>query len=141
LVTQNSVAVTVVARQVYYDRNPTQVALQFAQVNTAPHTVATRVTYTVPTVRKAIFAGVFIQLVRVTAAGTPGAITVNQDAGGILRHKLNTLFNTVGNTVGGGISGGDVLVAAQTADLQDADASTGGAVDYEETVDIVEFDQ
>jgi hypothetical protein len=127
-------------RPAYYDRNPIDASSQALVVNSAPLGTTTEISYTVPTSRKAIVTSGFIRLRRVTVAAPVG---VAQDFAGTTTSALSVVRNTV-NTVDAvehrDFGSSRVLLAAATVTTQAADLSTGGTMDHESGLSIIEFD-
>jgi hypothetical protein len=140
MVTQNSIAVTVLQRLAYYDRAPTNTALNFQVNAVTPHATTTRATYTVPTARKAIVTGGTMGWRRVTAAGTPSSFSNQLAAPSGFLAQASSLTNTVDKSTDLTVSSGQVALAGQSIAFTTSDASTTGTVDYYGVCGILEFD-
>ena len=127
-------------RPAYYDRNPLRLANASFSAALAPHAAATRFTYTVPTGRTFMLGFAEVQVVRVTAAGTPSRL--NSD----VYYAANAIVDATvwGNAVNDAriisASGGTTFVAGDVLTGKDQDASTGGTVDFTQSLFGTEFD-
>ncbi len=139
MVQESSLAVTIVARAAYYDRNPLGVGITDITFAVAPHVNTSRGSYTVPANRKAMVTGGNASAEGFTVATTAGAYGASATAAGQLV-KQYTLDNSVGGKVFVPISPGNVLNAAQVATIFDEDLSTGGSASFMKVVNLVEFD-
>ena len=139
MVQESSLAVTIVARAAYYDRNPLGVALTDINFQIAPHANTTRGSYTVPALRKAMVTGGNISAERFTVGAPVGAYGASATGGGQIA-KQYSLDNAVGGKVFVPVSSGGILNAAQVATIFDEDLSTGGTCSFMKVVNLVEFD-
>jgi hypothetical protein len=112
-------------RPAYYDRNPTAIGTMFYVADViGPHAFINRVTYTVPSGRKAIVEGAFGSIVRTAAGGVVGlAEVVFLQVSGSGEASVTEFDNTVGAKANGSMAGG-VLPAATQLIISTADAST-----------------
>jgi hypothetical protein len=140
LVSHNSIAVTVVARQAYYDRTPASKTLFFNSNSVAPHSNTVRATYTTPTAKKAFITSGVFEMERSNVATTVGVTTLSSTAAALTLVNLISIDNTLGSYRVASPSGGHILNAAEAVNIADADQSTGGAMDISEALGIVEFD-
>ncbi len=129
-----------VARAAYYDRNSTTPNVSVIAQNVAPHAQLTRVTYTVPTARKAIITAITIETIRITAAAPVGNVNWLVNANGVTISSGESLDNTVGGNQRIATGCGQIALAGGVINVQDTDAGTGGTVDYFESVAVTEFD-
>jgi hypothetical protein len=127
-------------RPAYYDRNPLDASSQSLQVGIAPLGTTVEITYTVPTGRKAIVTHGYLRLRRVTVAAPVG---IAQDFAGTAASSMSVIRNTV-NTVDAvehrDFGASRVCLAGLTVTTQAADLSTGGTMDHESGLSIIEFD-
>jgi hypothetical protein len=140
MVTQNSIAVTVLQRLAYYDRAPTNTALNFQSNAIAPAGTTVRATYTVPTARKAIITGGSCGVRRRTAATTPAYPNVQLAAPSGFLAQLSTGSNAIDQGADITIASGQVALAGQAIAFQTTDSSTAGTVDFYGVCAILEFD-
>lgn len=138
----------VVTRFAYYDRNTVKRSISFKGDALAPHALTVRATYTVPSASKAFAEFFFTDLLRLTAAGTPGSpinfISHTPDGGApaaIFLARLLSTQNAINDTVK---HAQGVFLLANDDDaftLSTQDGSTTGTVFYEVRAHIVEFDR
>jgi len=114
----------------YYYRAHSIVSISWQGQNVAPHGLTTRATYTVPTGRKSYVAGLFAQILRITAAGTLGR------AVGVVSIEMGNDFylthydNTVGHVQALSMLCGLWLNSGSYVDICTYDVSVGGTMDY-----------
>lgn len=128
-------------RPAYYDRNPSNGTAVANLVGGAPHANTTRATYTVPSARKAILSGGYLRMHRVTAAGTLGETRqyLLGGSGGII--QINDFINnTVDFQQFVNFAISSIATAGQSFIIQDFDGGIGGTVDYNGTLEAIEFD-
>jgi hypothetical protein len=135
-----STATGPVARAAYYDRNSTTPSVSVIAQNIAPHAQTTRVTYTVPAARKAIVTAITVQTIRITVAAPVGNVNWLVNTNGVTISSGEFLDNTVGGNQRTATGCGQIALAAGVINIQDTDSSTGGTVDYFESLAVTEFD-
>jgi len=133
------------ARKEWYDRNPAVRFLQYSADGAAPHTDTERWNYTIPTGKKAFAEASELEIVRATAASAAGLVMcrVNYRPSGGIPYRLLTLrmrTNGVGDARLIQLGHSVTLLAGDALYGYTADQSTGGTMDYTETVKITEFD-
>jgi hypothetical protein len=129
----------------YFDRNPIDASLISLQPGLAPHGDANRVSYTVPSNRKALVAAIIHNVKRVTVAGTPGEYDawVPLMTGGatvVSRMHLREIANTANTYFRDRAAINEVKKAGDTIEIHDQDASVTGTVDFMTSVLVTEFD-
>ena len=136
---------TSTSRLQYYDRNATDVSINYFNAALAPAGATTRASYTVPANRAARLEGAMALVRRITAAAPVGlyAGQVQLQPGGAGNDDVAASFN-IGNAIDNGyaVNAGDAghLVAADKIALITQDASTGGTVLFDLTAKLTEFD-
>ena len=133
------------SRPEYYDRNPTTIALSYNAAGVAPHANTTRVTYTVPSLRKAFVEMVYVTGIRDSAAGAASYMQVRSTitpSGGANQVILDgiAINNTVGNGSQCGPGAIGALLAGDLVSTTTLDASTGGSYIYSEGLKAIEYD-
>jgi len=134
-----------VARAAWYDRNPTNYAYAYFGI-VAPHGATQRISYTVPSGKKAIVELLETYIKRVTAATAPD--TAQAYWQGTLTGATNLLQNvellSIENTPAQGMSknmGATITVnAGEFLTLYTVDASTGGTIRYGSSIKLSVFD-
>jgi hypothetical protein len=139
-VTQNSIAVTVVQRLAYYDRNPLTASLSFIGSALGPHAQTTRATYTVPSTKKAMLTHATLLIERQVVATTVGQALNNTSVNGPTTFMAGIGTNTVGDRDMAAPGSQLVILAGQVVNALTSDVSTGGQVNYLIAVGIQEFD-
>lgn len=132
-------------RQNVYDRSPSGQALFYNAAGVAPHGATVRFTRTVPAGMRAVLQSAFANILRVTAAGTPGLSVawVETTIGGVTTRPLSIsqLTNGVGDTQHDGYSGDVLLNAGDVVAGQTSDAAVTGTVNYTLSAVATEFSQ
>ena len=133
------------ARSSEYDRTPAVKAIFYQASGVAPHIATSRASYTVPAGRKARVTSYKLQTDRATAATTAGKVGVyalyTPSGQGALTVRLSySLSNTVGFTDEINSPGFDILLPGDVLAIYTVDASTGGTMNYDLAVNILEFD-
>lgn len=130
----------------YYDRNPSNMTNWYDLTNLAPHAVTVRISYTVPSNRKAFIDQISLFIKRETAAGVvdqAGGDANYITAGGLANNGLSfdlITSNNVAdhdrqiNTQFGAMLSGDQL------NIDDYDFSTGGTTEAAGGFKVFEFD-
>ncbi len=127
-------------RLAYYDRNPVFQDISNESIGLAPHALTNRVTYTVPTGKRAQITDLYLHVLRRTAA-TTALIARSLWQTNTTNVAMTRIFtNGVGDKESVTIGPARVLPAGQGFLGRDEDLSTAGTVDFEESVGIVEFD-
>ena len=136
------------AREAYYDRAPSHNWESFETGYEAPHGSVSRAAYTVPASRKAYLEVYDMQVVRGTAASTPGQagvmlrITDVSDASNnvVIANMLSTTHNTIKDTryTTGGLSA--LLLAGDEFTYQTWSDGSGGTCWFKGTAKMLEFD-
>jgi len=134
-----------IARPAWYDRNPVQRADSYLASDLAPHTETTRLTYTVPSGKKAMIEEISGRVLRTAAATTLGRARAKialTPSGGSMKVLVEAkiLKNTVGDTDVQGFPASMTLLAGDRLDLITDDMSTGGTCDFHLSYKITEFD-
>jgi hypothetical protein len=135
----------VAARAAVYDRNPVQKQVSYAAAGVAPHSATSRATYTVTTGKKAIVTRCRVSLIRATASTTAGKASIYvtyAPSGGTSGNiaLAQHLVTTQGAADRDTIDGVHVMGAGDTLTIYTADGSTGGTVDYDAYITVLEFD-
>ncbi len=129
------------ARPMWYDRNPADKSITYFVQAQAPAADTQRASYTVPTGKKAVMSWGQVKVVRNAVAAPAGRViayirlfATNIDFAAII------YTNVQGDKDGqfGAFTG--VLQAGDQVEIRNADASTGGSVDYGESTELTEFD-
>ncbi len=133
------------ARDTFADRNGTTQTIFYQASGVAPHTLTTRSTYTVPAGKKSQVTRIRLAHIRSTVATTVGKVQALLSYVPAVAAGLNlALVQAIATTVGAGDElnsvAFDVLLAGDTIRLQTVDASTGGAIDYDLGVVLIEYD-
>lgn len=132
-------------RQGVYDRSPSGQALFYNGAAVAPHGATVRFTRTVPAGQRAVVQSAFANILRVTAAGTPGLsvawveATINAVTTRLM--SISQLTNGVGDTQHDGIAGEILLNAGDVIAGQTSDAAVTGTVNYTLSAVSTEFSQ
>jgi hypothetical protein len=96
--------------------------------NIAPHASTSRASIAVPAAKRAELHA-YLEITRITAAGTNGRVSIEVTAGGTRVARLVLFENTIG--VNRRITLGPITLApGETLDALTEDLSTGGTVDY-----------
>lgn len=127
-------------RAEWYDRNPSDQSVGYLAVAVAPHTTTTRATYTVPTGRKAFITALHAEVYRRDAPTTAGKVYAQVFWSGVVMLKASHLNATVGSVERSSVGVDNALMAGDTVFIETCDLSTGGTMDYQVGVAIVEFD-
>jgi hypothetical protein len=116
----------------------------WSQTGVAPHSAAQRIAYTVPSDYKSVAVYVNLYLVRATAATTVGEsrlyVTVTPAGGSettVLITGMNN--NSVGARAGTTQTMGFYLGPGDIVKVYSSDASTGGAIDYYASIQLVQW--
>jgi hypothetical protein len=127
--------------QQFADRRTNNTGLNAFVDAVAPHTITTRVTYTVPANQIAVVRSVHISFERQTAATTVGIVTVDvRQAGGAQRYaSIRTKTNVALARIDVALPVNVELPAGEQVFLEDTDASTGGTVSFDYNVVINEY--
>jgi hypothetical protein len=128
-------------RPAYFDRNPTEITT-FSNFQTAiaPHSLTTRVTYTVPTGRKAFIGALDFIMHRVTAAAPLGRRRISFGTTTFTPTHCMDWSNVVDAVTQLLTSLQAPFLAGDQIAVMTEDLSTGGTVDYIMAADIREFD-
>ena len=122
-----------------YDRNPLAISVDADLGLIGPHAITQRWSYTVPAARKFQATSVFGRCQRATAATTPGrALTTVLDAGTLFTAAIYT--NVAGDKDSAALGTGPFYAAGLLVRGYTSDASTGGTMDYTNSLRGVEFD-
>jgi hypothetical protein len=135
----------IIGRPAWYDRNPVHVTKSYVGSAVAPHSATSRWSYTVPSGKKAMVELLRGSAIRDAAANTVDEVWIyiqlipgGQSAAYIIFTRL--LTNNVGDKVEFSIGQSMILLPGDQIFAYTADSSTGGAVHYELTAKITEFD-
>ncbi len=139
MVQESSLAVTIVARAAYYDRNPTHTSITDITFQVAPHVNTSRGSYTVPALRKAMLSSGNGGVERNTAATTVGAFGSSATAPTQV-FKSYSADNTVGAKIFIPVSSGHIMNPGEQATIFDEDLSTAGTCSFSKVLNFVEFD-
>jgi|SRR5712664_1673086 len=124
-----------------YDRNPTRpAALFFTTAPIAPHASTLRFSYTVPTNRKALMLTIQFRVRRATAATTAAAIQILLQIAAVSLDFLVTYTNTADHESVYQVSVGTSILTGEQLKVLDIDSSTAGTVEFQETIEAIEFD-
>lgn len=129
----------------WYDRNPLTDGMAFDTGTIAPHASTTRVTYTVPANRNAMYEYGTAWAVRMTAAGAPllyesFVFATLSGGGNAICPDARSLINTAGNEVLVNATPQAVLLAGQTLNVGDLDLSAGGTCRFFGAFKFTEYD-
>ncbi len=124
------IAQALTQRPADYDRNPTAIEHGYSADAVAPHALTNRDTYTVPSNRKLLLAGITLALRRAVAATAEGQSKIDISVGGVLLYTAWISSITVDNRQASELSGGAFVGPGATILIQTKDLSTGGSVDY-----------
>jgi hypothetical protein len=135
----------IISRPAWYDRNPSSKVYGFFLTDQAPHSEATRISYTASSNKKAMIELLHIRIIRKTAASTAGrprawiTITPSGQTGTTI---INThlVTNTVGDVAEVNLGTSLTLLPGDAINIKTVDDSTGGALDYTGGMKITEFD-
>jgi len=127
------------SRLEWYDRNPSTNSFTYVLVELAPHAIADRFSYTVPTGKKAMVEAAVCKVIRKTAAAPAGlAKAIVTVRGGTLL-TATILTNNVGDQNSMCIGSAGVLAGGETNKGRTEDDSTGGTVIYQLAFHVTEF--
>jgi len=134
-----------VARPDWYDRNPVSRVDYYWGSGVAPHGVTTRLSYTVPSGKKAMVEVLVLKVRRNTAATTLGiarASLILTPSGGAPDNFMDACIvnNTVDVKDGWSIGASLALITGDLLEFTTYDGSTGGTCDYWLSYKITEFD-
>jgi hypothetical protein len=134
------------ARSAWYDRNPTTKVYNFYQTQ-GPHAITQNWAYTVPAGKKAIVELAQLKIKRSTTPSPMGAvyacIKVTPSGGSIatvLYADLLVGTAAIGDADSAQLQGTLALSTGDMIQAADVDSSTGGTVEYSETMKVTEFD-
>jgi len=133
------------ARLAYYDRTPVSRSEATALLAAVPHGLTTRLSYTVPAAHRFMLEALYGQILRNTVAAPVGLVELRAQ-GQIIGPQffyapyITSLDNVVGAVSRMDVTGGITLLAGETLQVSDADASTGGTVSYLYSYKGLEFD-
>jgi len=134
-----------VARPEWYDRNPGDRVGEYLGIDVAPATDVERLSYTVPTGKKAMVEFIQATIIRSAAATTVGRVYAHWSvtpSGGSVKVIMRTFI--IGNAVGekSDLVGGATitLLAGDALRGHTQDWSTGGTCHFNLTYKITEFD-
>lgn len=131
-------------RPFWYDRYKDDVT-QFFSSDVAPHAATERITYTVPTDRKAFIESLSVEMIRLTAAAPHGraATIVNYTPYGKTKGPIAYIElynNTAGEYRSYSVGQSIIMKAGDNLQIQTADLGTGGAIAYHIGIKITEFE-
>ena len=127
-------------KESYYDRTPISRTISYGASNIAPHAAVVRATFTVPTAKKLKVMSAYCSIMRKTVATTVGKASNEVYTAGEPIVPQVHLINTIGNQEHDAVGEASVLLAAQTVEIDTADASIGGTIDYWSALIMLEFD-
>lgn len=133
-----------VTRPEWYDRTPSVSLLSF-NMSLAPHANTQRLSYTVPSGRKAYLEFLYLSLFRTAAAAPAGVVFLTFDYtpnGGLLTNLAVIDYggNAVGDRVAEMVGSTFTMLVGDQLALFTSDSGTGGSVIYRLGVKITEFD-
>ncbi|TAJ19063.1 MAG: hypothetical protein EPO65_07665 [Dehalococcoidia bacterium] len=135
------------ARPNYYDRNASDVSLNWNTGGTGPHAATTRATYTVPAGKKALVESAVVYLQRLVAQSSIGLVSISASvwsAGGSFLYNVAIVTSYTGSGYQAPAaqhqSNIGVLFAGEVLKLISVDYGTDGTVAYDGSVKIVEMD-
>lgn len=132
-------------RQEIYDRAPTGIPLNYSAAGVAPHVKTQRFTVTIAALNRGMFQGGMAQILRVTAAGTPGkqdaAVELTLSGTVFKPVSVQMLTNGVGDTQHEVSSATVLMAAGDIAAGFTTDAAVTGTVDYTLEAMVVQFSQ
>jgi hypothetical protein len=137
--------VPLVARQAWYDRNPTDIEKSAVNESISPHAYTNRWSYTAPTGRKAYVELFFLKVERLTAATTAGRLYAYgyfTPSGGsdYLIALVSVMSNGVGDKDSYLIAQNLTLLPGDAIKAGDGDSSTAGLANFYEIAKVTEFD-
>lgn len=127
----------------WFDRNPIVADSNFS-ATIAPHVSTLRLSYTCPAGKKAFVQTAFVGMMRATVAAPVGEVDwLIQHYDGsqaAIVAMIQTFDNVVGNPHIERVSFNIYLTAGQAIRFYSSDTSTGGTVNYNGQLSVVEFD-
>lgn len=128
----------------YWDRNAAEKADTY-EGTLAPHSITTRITYTVAAGKKAFVDTAFCATIRAVVATSPGdvlskiALTPN-GLGTVALLRANQYVNTYGENTYQNLGGSMLVLAGGVLIGQTQDTSTGGNCAFNLSYHAIEFD-
>lgn len=132
-------------RKLWHDRNPVSKLFTYGAAALAPHASVQRFTYTVGASKKAMLECANLEMIRLTASGTPAIAQVRliiTPSGGAGAEVLDaTIYDGVAFSSRLVITGQfGVLYAGDQIEAYTNDASTGGTFYMRAAIKVTEFD-
>lgn len=124
----------------WYDRNPQSVDEGALIDDTAPHSLTTRFTYTVPTGKKCFVELAMVHMLRSAAASSVEKATVEILARGTYVVAAEIETNNVGDRASMVVGRNCIMLAGDVIAGRTVDGSTGGTIDYMLGFMGIEFD-
>lgn len=127
------------------DRNPDNRKLEFGSLWSGPHEATQRLSYTVPSGKKAIIQSVYLYLEIQSAATTPGrrynnfSLIIDGSSVSTLTAWIQSTINVVGSVEFENITPMFILYPGDGLDITTADNGTGGTIIYYGDVVLAEY--